>query len=474
MAERKAHDEIPYGMDPKFERVVAGYCATVPSFMQRVGFALNAEMMAHPPARLVVKAALEIYQETGRGPTAISVVLQRIRRGVEAGKVKVSEIAFASDMLSEFATGTAEGGTPSLDVTVNELAPVLKKHARQKLAGSAVRLAVEEDLEPVKKSLAQIDRIGVADTRGQSVNSASSARKALADLQGMRRWPSGIKAVDDYLKGGPPRATLTTFMAGTGGGKSMALSHILAYAMREGLFPVYATLEIPSGYVLSRALACRSGIPIDDVMAGDATADALLEVTGAFAVMDFPAKSTTVADIIEWVEQEEEKAERRIDILIVDYADLLASSVKEERKGANTYQSQGTVYADLIDFIRRRDICGYTASQSRGREEREGKKRLDIQHAADSSNKPRLVDQWITVNVNDETGEIEFFFAKNRYGEGRKSANPSPYNFALGRVGPWVDESAPKRQREPGDDDAVPVGENRALDLSAAGVEVPF
>jgi hypothetical protein len=481
MAERKAQTETPYGLDPKFERVVAGCCATNPSFMTRVGFAVNANLMAHPPARLVVAAAQEIYKEMGRGPSSTTQVIQRIRRSVDAGKVKVAEVAAAADMLSEFITGTAEGGTPAAEVVVRELAPVLKKVVRLEIANQAIQLASQEDISPLRNQLQLLDRIGVADIRGQSINSGEKGSAALAQLKGMMRWPSGIKAIDDFMKGGPPRGTLTTFMAGTGGGKSMALSHIFAFCMREGLFPAYATMEIPSAHVLARAMACRSGVTIDEVLQGDVHADALLRATSApFAVMDFPAKKTTMADVIEWVRSEEEIAERAIDILLVDYADLLAASTvgsgsDRRRADMNTYQAQGDVYTDLRDFIRERDICGYTASQSRGREERDGKKRLDIQHAADSSNKPRLVDQWITVNVNEETQEIDFFFAKNRYGEGRKSANGSPYNFALGRVGPWVDETVPQRQRQPGEDDADP-GPQVALDLSAvvSGVEVPF
>ena len=480
----KKRSDQPYGLDPKFERAVAGCCATSQSFMTRVGFAVDPALMVDTSAKLVVGAVQEIHKETGRGPNSTSQVLQRLRRGVEAGKVKVSEVAAVSDMLAEFVTGTAEGGTPSVDAVITELAPVLKKHARLGIANLSIRLATEEGMDELRTSIRFLDSIGVAEVAGHAINSAARGWEALKQLKGMTRWPTGIKAVDDYLKGGPPRGTLTTFMAGTGGGKSMVLSHILASCMERDLFAAYATLEIPSVHVLARALACRFGLPIDDILEASPEAAPLGRESGPFAIMDFPAKATTVADIVAWVKGEEEAANRRVDVLIVDYADLLSSSVKSEKAGANTYQTQGTVYTDLRDFIRERNVCGYTASQSRGREEREGKKRLDIQHASDSSNKPRLVDQWITVNVNEETQEIDFFFAKNRYGEGRKSASPSPFNFALGRVGPWADQAVPSRRelgpmrpREPGEDDVVSnEGGQVALDLSAAvsDVEVPF
>ena len=67
--------------------------------------------------------------------------------------------------------------------------------------------------------------------------------------------------MDDICKGGLGKGELGVVIAPTGAGKSMALVHIGAQAVKAGKTVVYYTLELQDTVVGGRFDSCLTGLP---------------------------------------------------------------------------------------------------------------------------------------------------------------------------------------------------------------------
>lgn len=422
----------PYGFAPEFERAVAYLAGSDARFLARTAHEIDPELMALPECKLAVTEAKLALKENGRGPGDFRVIVQRCARRREEGKVThetVQEVAAILDAFDE---------KPSAENYEAELVEVLKARIRLAIAETALTEYRKDNWKAVEALLTRERALGRAEVGLGVVASPEGAYGAIDALQGAPRISWGIQELDDVTGGGQLRGTLACFMAGAGGGKSMALSHIMAQLSRQQLHGVYATLEIAPAYVLSRYAACLTGIPINTIQQGKNREETyrrwLAENPTHPQVQAFPAQVTTVNTLKQWVREVEEQRQAKMDYIIVDYADLLTNSGKPDEKGM--YSEMRLVYESLRLWCEAEGYIGLTASQTRGRDERKKGKLADLQDIADSSNKGRILDLLISINLDDETRENTFLVAKNRHGEGRAVAGPVPTNYAMGQIAP--------------------------------------
>jgi len=321
-----------------------------------------------------------------------------------------------------------------------ELVHVIGKRLRHAIAVATTEDYNADTWMKVDELRAREERLGKADAGVGLVITKEVALATIRKVSKQKLIPYGISAVDALVGGGRPNGTLTCFMAGPGGGKSMSLSHATAQSSVAGELVAYATLELPPPWVMGRILACQSGMLIDDVMTADeAAVDELYKMFDAVTpvVQDFPPHVTTVETIQEWVKVVEKQLGRRVDRLVLDYADKLTTSGKIDDKSG--YQEMRIVYEKLRIWAdaeaKTRQFIIDTASQSRARDEKKSK-RVDIEHIADSMHKARVVDALVTHVYDPDQQMMDFFMAKYRYGEGRRSSGPVPCDYARGQVCP--------------------------------------
>lgn len=420
-----------YGLDPRFEMgAVVAVCKSVTLFA-KLGSAMDPAALSSPVATLALKAAQEFAREVGKGPGNLLVVLQRLNRWRDDGKLtqaKVVEVADAFD-------AAEDAGVPSDDAVVAELSPILQRRARQ----AALRGAMEEfarggDLEKTEKALAKARSIGrVADMDGSILGGASF--DAIDALRLMDRMPSGIVELDLLLDGGYPRG-LSLFIGDSGAGKSMALAHSAAEGIYHQMHVGVVTLELPEEVQLARVIANLTGTPINDLLNGrqQRARDRLTQMLpslGMLTVRYFAPRATKVDDIFRWVEQREQKVGRKMDMLVVDYIDKLAGD-KEE----STYKAQGDIADALRDFALGKGLFCLTASQAKRPGGRGGGKAtgLDMGDVADSMGKVRVADIVLPIRKDEENQTVDFFLGKNRLGEGRRGTGPLPQDQSCGRI----------------------------------------
>ena len=443
MAKQKtAETEKPYGLDPRFERACAVLACSRPKLWARVLVHLDPPLLGDPLNRLLVQTVAGIAAEReGRGPDSALVVLQRLRRQMGDGKVTWEEVCAASDAIDD----AEAGGLPSDDSVADELLPVLKKRLRHKAAMEAVHSwSKKDDLASVVDLAQQADRLGVVDA-DPGVVLGVGVFDLIAKMRGMERLPTGVSQLDDLCDGGLHRGGLGVAIGDPGGGKSMFLNHVGATAYMNHLNVAMATLELPEAMVMQRFVANVLGAPIAEVgrclpETTEQLGDVVKLCQGAFACKEFAPHASTVDDILGWVKAREDVTSRKVDLLVVDYADKLVAPGKQYKDDGG-YGSMRVVYEGLRVASHEAARWTWTASQARRQKGRDKGKpqlgqqptRLDLSDAADSMHKVRVADLVVTLNTPDE-GVIDYFVAKHRTGRGREATGPLPHDWECGRM----------------------------------------
>ncbi len=438
-------DEL-YPFDPAFEKAVVALCANRPRFYGRIGTHLVVDAFNTREAKLAMKAVHACAKSLGRGPSSSLLVAQRLRRWVDDGKYTLEECLDVIDFI-----GSVEStGLPAEDDIAQEIAPVLQQRAKdeyiRKQLTAQTKVADEEFFLRAAKDAMKNSRIGAVDT-SVGIRIGADSFGEIERMQHLLRLPTGIMELDVELGGGLTRSALGVAVGGAGDGKSMFLSHSAAHGMYEGQNVAYATLEIPEGEVLARIKANLTNCTIDGIKSGevvDIAKDRLAFLAdrqmangrpglGAGFVKEFPAYTTEPTDIDSWVRECEDAISDKIDLIVVDYADRMGAKVSGKEKG--DYTTMRIVYEGLRQISVDRENFLWTASQAT----RQGKdkRKLDVNHMADSMHKGRIADLVISLNVcGEHLDEIEFFIAKHRTGKGKISVGPMQHEFSKGRIAP--------------------------------------
>lgn len=431
MAKKGGRQDQPYNFAEAFERAVVYLACTNPRFLSRTAHEIRADLLSIPACRHALESAQTIHRDTGRGPGSAVATIQRTARRRDDGKLTEEEVRAVVGLFDQY-DGTSP---PAVEDIEPELVIALKNRLRFAVAEATVGEHNTESWEKTDELRRREQLLGKADQGIGYTMTPEVALRVISESRNRVRVPFGIDVLDEGLFGGVPRGTLTGFLAGPGGAKSMLMSHIAGQATLRGLHALYATLELPVEQVMARVLANQTGITIDEILTGAVkTAPQLPKDVLPPTIQEFAPQVTTPEVIIGWVRDVEKISGRKPDVLLVDYADKMSASGKQSEKGM--YQEMMLVYERLRYFCAEEGIVGVTASQSRGREEKKKGKLLDMQDTADSMHKPRVLDQYISINVDDESKEVTFFIIKNRYGDSRKVLASVPSTFATGQVAP--------------------------------------
>lgn len=426
-----------YGLEPGFERQVAVLCCTRPKFMGTIGVHLDPDAIGDPASALLVRAAQAVFRDVGAGPSNAFVVLQRLRRWMGDGVVTFEELGATADVFVGVPLPL-----PTEDEAAAELAPVLKRRVQHEAIQTSMSdYANKADMSRVQEMYRKADAIGKVDASlGLQVGNAALQRVAL--LSKASRLPFGIPELDAQLGGGMRRGTTTAILGGQKAGKTTACCHVSAHAVAAGHFVGYVTLEASEEMVFTRIAANLTHVSVFDIENSEEgralcaeRLDRIAPVTGVCWIKELPAKSATMLDVRAWVRECEQRAGRKMDVLVLDYADKLRSHRKEDR---DLYQGMGTVYEDFRLFNDAENYWGFTVSQStRGAAKEAAKgKRIEATDAADSQEKARVLDLLVTMSYDQDAETVTFYVGSDaiRHGRGGFETAPAPHDRAYGRV----------------------------------------
>lgn len=188
---------------------------------------------------------------------------------------------------------------------------------------------------------------------------------------------SGFHTFDSITNGGWDRKTLNFFMGGPGVGKSCTLQNIAVNAANAGYTVAYITLELSAKKSLKRIGSMRLEIPIDEYtekakdreyikqkineMNQKDSGGMFTNKTGKLFIKEYPSGSATISDVDAYVKQVKEEANLDIDLLIIDYIQIMGTEKGVDRN--MLYLKGEHLAVGLRAIAQRRDLAVVTATQ---------------------------------------------------------------------------------------------------------------
>ena len=441
----------PYGFTPDVERMVAYYAACNKAFFGAIGRELDPKLFALPEAKFLVEAAQAVAKDLGHGSPSALVSLQRARRWVDEGKHTMAEVGAAGDLIDAVEDMNGERALP--EALLVEISPIVRHRVQSNLLKAAFTANATrngDELSKIAHALQRSSGIGSVDT-SVGVRLGAAAFDEIDKQRRLVRMGTGLLELDSAMGGGVPRASVSVIAAPPGFGKSMMLCHLVAESVCAGLSVAMATFELNVATQYARVLANITGVPIDGILEGGREEDECLKRLdmipnrGSLYIQEFTPEVTTAEHIEEWLQRIEDETGKRVDRVVIDYADRMTSLRGLSNHEANESMVMKDVYSGLIRIAKKRDAWVDTATQPKtGAGTEKSSKRIDTGHAAGSAYKGRLCQAFFSLQVEGEEVDrtVSIFVAKFSFGKSRMTVGPLPCNFSCGRLFP-VNRAAP-------------------------------
>ena len=243
------------------------------------------------------------------------------------------------------------------------------------------------------------------------------------------------EVLNELTDGGLGKGELAVFVAPAGIGKSWGLINIGANAIKKGMTVLHYTLELNEAYVGLRYDSVITGIANQNLKHYQSQVKEDLEkLDGELIIKHYPTKSVSVMGLRSHIEKCIMN-DKKPDVVIVDYADLLRGHGQEKR-----HELEG-IYEDLRGMAGEYEIPVWTASQANRSALEEDV--IDASKIAESYGKVMVADFVISLSrkVADKlAGTGRWHVIKNRFGPDGITL-PSKMNTSNGQIHIYADTS---------------------------------
>ena len=176
---------------------------------------------------------------------------------------------------------------------------------------------------------------------------------------------TGWDTVDKRLFGGFNRGELNIFAGGSGAGKSLFLANLGVNWALQGLNVVYLTLELSEELVSMRVDSMVTEIPSRDVFKQIDEVEMRVKIigkkSGTYQVKYLPS-GKTANDVRSYLKEYEIKLGRKVDILLLDYLDLLMP-ISKKISAENLFIKDKYVSEELRNLAVEKQCVLVTAAQ---------------------------------------------------------------------------------------------------------------
>ena len=245
--------------------------------------------------------------------------------------------------------------------------------------------------------------------------------------------------VDTIMDGGLAGGELGIITACAGSGKSWVLAKIGAEAMKQGKNVVHFTLELNENYVGLRYDSCFTGIDFQNIRNNvDIVRKKIEQVPGKLFIKYFPIK-TVSAHHLKMHTERIAMLGSKIDLIIVDYADILRPYQSE--RNSNSYSEAGGIYEELRSVAGELQVPIWSASQSNRAAMDEDI--IQANNISDSYRKIMTADFGMSLSrkVTDKVSNTaRFHIIKNRFGPDGMTF-PSRMNAGCGDIQIYAENS---------------------------------
>ncbi len=187
--------------------------------------------------------------------------------------------------------------------------------------------------------------------------------EAIKDKNG--QVSTGWPGLDKKLFGGFNRGELNIFAGGSGSGKSLFLANLGVNWALAGLNVIYLTFELSENLVSMRVDSMTTDIPSRDIFKSIDDVEMKVKMigkkAGAFQVKYMPT-GKNANDIRSFLKEYEIKTGKKVDVLLVDYLDLMAP-IAARISAENLFVKDKYVSEELRNLAMELNCLFVTASQ---------------------------------------------------------------------------------------------------------------
>jgi len=176
---------------------------------------------------------------------------------------------------------------------------------------------------------------------------------------------TGWESLDRKLFGGMNRGELNIFAAASGGGKSLFLANLGVNWALQGLNVVYITLELAEALVSMRIDSMLTGVGTREIFKNIDDVEMKVKMIGKKSGMlqvKYMPSGKTANDIRAYLKEYEIKVGKKVDVLLVDYLDLLMP-IGKKISAENLFVKDKYVSEELRNLAMEKQCVFVTAAQ---------------------------------------------------------------------------------------------------------------
>ncbi len=251
-----------------------------------------------------------------------------------------------------------------LEWLMDEFESFTRHKAIERAIISSAELLEKNEYGAVENLVKEAVQIGLARDMGTDYWADPRGRlMGLKDKNG--QVTTGWSIMDKKLFGGFNRGELNIFAGGSGAGKSLFLANLGVNFALAGLNVVYVTLELSEALVSMRVDSMTTGITTRDIFKNLDDVEMKVKMigkrSGKFQVKYMPSGKTT-NDLRAYIKEFEIKIGQRVDVLLVDYMDLLMPNGKKI-SAENLFIKDKFVSEELRNLAMEKQCVCVTAAQ---------------------------------------------------------------------------------------------------------------
>ena len=251
-----------------------------------------------------------------------------------------------------------------MDWLMDEFESFTRHKAIERAIIASADLLEKHNYGEVESLIKEAVQIGLARDMGTDYFDDPRARLlGLKDKNGQIStcWP----CMDRKLFGGMNRGELNIFAGGSGAGKSLFLANLGVNWALAGLNVVYLTLELSEALVSMRIDSMITGVSTKEIFKDLDDVEMKVKMIGKKAGMlqiKYMPSGKTVNDIRAYMKEYEIKVGKKVDVLLVDYMDLLMP-IGKKISAENLFVKDKYVSEELRNLAMEKKVLFVTAAQ---------------------------------------------------------------------------------------------------------------
>lgn len=307
------------------------------------------------------------------------------------------------------------------EYVAQEVETFAKHQAIQEAMMKSLPLLEKGDFSKIRELMMSATQVGLSDDFEdydyfEEIKSRTAKRNDIANGTVVRNGiTTGYPKMDVHLyHGGWGRKELSCVMGPAKSGKSLSLGDFGKNASLAGYNVLYVSLEVAKEIISERVDAALSDTMMKELVNDRVKVEAeivrMSANAGAFKVIDFPSGTLKVSALERVLDKYRDKG-IIFDLVIVDYADIMAAEVKSP----DLRESLRQIFIDLRAMAHKYNVACLTATQTN----RDGAKAVTAKatDVGDDWNKARTVDILIGINATEaekQAGEARLYWALSR------------------------------------------------------------